>query len=84
MRTTVTLDADSDAIVRRLMRDRGLTFKEAVNAAIQAGVVARPRGRPFRTPTYDMGAPAIPVDKALRLAADLEDEVLIRKLAERK
>ena len=84
MRTTVTLDPDSDAIVRRLMRERGLSFKEAVNAAIRAGVTPRPRGRPFRTPTYDMGASAIPVDKALRLAADLEDEALIRKLAERK
>ena len=44
----------------------------------------RAPGRPFRTPTYDMGASSIPVDKALRLAADLEDEVLIRKLAEHK
>ena len=83
MRTTVTLDPDSDAIVRRLMRERGLSFKEAVNAAIRAGVNPGPR-RAFRTPTFAMGASAIPVDKALRLAADLEDEALIRKLAERK
>lgn len=33
MRTTVTLDAESGAIVRRLMRERGLTFKQALNTA---------------------------------------------------
>jgi hypothetical protein len=31
-----------------------------------------------------MGRPAVPIDKALRLAADLEDEEIIRKLAQRK
>ena len=84
MRTTVTLDPDSDAIVRRLMRERGLSFKEAVNAAIRAGSPKRGRVEPFHTPTFELGAPSIPLDKALRLAADLEDEALIRRLAERK
>jgi hypothetical protein len=83
MRTTVTLDADTDAIVRRLMRERGLTFKQAVNAAIRAGDPRRPAASTFATPTFDLGNPSIPIDKALRLAADLEDEALIRRLAER-
>jgi hypothetical protein len=84
MRTTVTLEPEAEAVVRRLMRERGLSFKQALNEAIRAG--ARPPGqRPaFSTRTFDMGAPAIPLDKALRLAADLEDEELIRKLAARK
>jgi hypothetical protein len=79
----VTLDADSEAIVRRLMRERSLTFKEAINSAIRAGARV-PEGAPFRTQTFDLGPPALPIDKALRLAADLEDEELIRKLALRK
>lgn len=84
MRTTITLDADSDAVVRRMMRERGLTFRQAVNAAIRAGAAER-RGDPaFRTPSFDMGPPAVPIDRALRLAADLEDEAIIRKLAERR
>jgi hypothetical protein len=83
MRTTVTLEDDSMAVVRRLMRERGMTFKQAVNEAIRAGA-ARPSRRSFRTRTADMGPPSLPLDKALRLAADLEDEELIRKLAERK
>lgn len=81
MRTTVTLDPDTDAYVRRLMRERGLTFKEAVNEAIRAGL-----GRPSTvsaTPTFRMGA-KVPLDKALRLAGELEDEELTRRLAARK
>jgi hypothetical protein len=84
MRTTITLDPDSDAVVRRMMRERGLTFRQAVNAAIRAGAVERRADAAFRTPTFDMGPPAVPIDKALRLAADLEDEAIIRKLAERR
>lgn len=83
MRTTVTLEDDTMAVVRRLMRERGMTFKQAVNEAIRAGA-ARTSRRSFRTRTADMGPPALPLDKALRLAAELEDEELIRKLAERK
>lgn len=82
MRTTVTLDPDTDAAVRRLMHERGLTFKQAVNAAIRAGTGTR--RRKFRTPTANLGPPRIPLDQALRLAADFEDEELIRKLAARK
>lgn len=84
MRTTVTLDADTDQIVRRLMRDRGMTFKQAVNEAIRAGNATPGRRRTFRTRTFDMGATAIPLDKAMRLAAELEDEELLRKIAARK
>ncbi len=84
MRTTVTLEADTDQIVRRLMRERGMTFKQAVNEAIRAGSGSRGRRRAFRTRTFDMGPAAIPLDKATRLAADLEDEELIRKIAARK
>lgn len=84
MRTTVTLESDADAIVRRLMRERGLSFKQAVNEAIRAGAGRGARRRSHRTPTFDMGAPLLPLDKALRLAAELEDEELIRKMSVRK
>ncbi len=83
MRTTVTLDPDADDIVRRLMREGGLSFKEAVNAAIRAGAPGRRRRR-HRTPTFDLGAQGTPLDKALRLASELEDAELVRKLAARR
>ena len=84
MRTTVTLAPDTDALVRRLMRARGLTFGQAVNEAIRSGA-SRRRGQPVaRTRTKPMGLPTVPIDKALQLAGQLEDEELIRRLALRK
>ncbi len=77
MRTTVTLDAEASAVVNRLMSERGLTFKQAVNAAIVAG--SRPRARAFRTPVYALGEPAVDLTHALRIAGELEDDELVRK-----
>ncbi len=81
MRTTVTLDADADAIVRKVMRERRLTFKQALNAVIRAGVGEASRSSRPRFRTFRMGAPRIPLDKALQLAAELDDEEIIRKMA---
>ena len=84
MRTTLTLDPDVEALVRQLMTDRGLSFKAAVNEAIRAGFRTPGRARPRRTRAFHMGQPLVPLTKALSLAADLEDEELVRKLALRK
>lgn len=84
MRTTLTLDADVAALVRKVMRARGRSFKEVVNEAIRRGLAAPERGGPYQTPTYKMGPARIPLDKALQLAAQMEDEELIRKMALRK
>jgi hypothetical protein len=84
MRTTVTLEPDVEALLKRLMRERSLSFKDALNHAVRAGLAAPPGTAPARTPTFAMGfEPAIPWDKALRLAAELEDEELVRRLAAR-
>jgi hypothetical protein len=81
MRTTVTLDPDTDAVVRRLMHERKLTFKQAVNMAIRAGT-RPPSAEPVQyTVPKHMGVPRVPLDKALQLAAQLEDEEIVRKLA---
>ncbi len=84
MRTTITLDPDTDAAVRKLMRERGLSFKQAVNQSIRAGVAPRQVAPPFRTRTFSMGRSSVSLDRFLRLAADLEDEEIVRKLALRK
>lgn len=85
MRTTVTLDPDVARLRERLMRERGLTFRHAVNHAIRAGLTGQAETAPVQTPTFRMGfEPAIPWDKALRLAAELEDGELVRRLAARK
>jgi hypothetical protein len=82
MRTTVTLDPDTRALVERTMRERGLTFKEALNDAIRAGLGAgSPEARVFTT-ARRLGPARIDLTKALRIAAELEDDVLARRLAE--
>jgi hypothetical protein len=85
MRTTVTLDPDTQSLVRALMQERGLTFKEALNSAIRAGALA-PHGRAgFATPTFAMGeTPQVDLDKSLRLAGQLEDEEIAGELAARR
>lgn len=82
VRTTVTLDPDVEALVKRAMEDRGVTFKQAVNDAIRAGMTGSREGSARSFPTYDMGEPFVDVTKALRLAGELEDEELARRLTQ--
>lgn len=85
MRTTVTLDPDVAARLREAARERGVSFKEALNAAVRAGLAAGHEPRPYRTPSRPLGLrPGINVDKALQLAGEMEDEELTRKLELRK
>jgi hypothetical protein len=86
MRTTVTLDADLDAKVRALARERGVSFKEALNSALRRGLAQDSEtSRPYRLPTRRMGLrPGVDLTKALALAAELEDAETIRELELRK
>ena len=79
MRTTVTLDPDTEHLVRRRMRETGASFKQALNDAIRSGLATQQDAPHFRTPTADLGVPAINLDRALRLADELEDEEIVRK-----
>jgi hypothetical protein len=86
MRTTVTLDPDLAARLQRLAVERGTTFKATINAAIRAGLDAGDAtARPYREVTRNLGVqPGVDLTKALRLAAELEDEETLRKLELRK
>ena len=80
MRTTLTLEPDVELLVQTAMRERGLTFKAAVNQAIRAGL-SRRSGPTFRQRTAAMGfRPDIDYDKALRIAAALEDQEALHTL----
>jgi hypothetical protein len=87
MRTTVTLDPDVEKMLRAAVSQRGLTFKEALNEAVRAGLSA-PRSRArskFRQKTFSMGSEQyFRWDKALATADAIEDEELARKLSLRK
>lgn len=82
MRTTVTLDPDARLLVERAMRERGVSFKQAVNDAIRAGLGADPATRRRYTTPRQLGPARVDLTHALRLAADLEDDALSRRLAE--
>ena len=82
MRTTVTLDPDVEVLVKRAMKDRGLSFKQAINEAIRVGMTASRPGTMPTFPSFDMGEPMVDVTKAIRLAGELEDDELTRRLAQ--
>jgi hypothetical protein len=82
VRTTVTLDPDTRLLVERLMRERGLSFKGAVNAAIRAGLADDPDERRSYTSPRRLGPARVDLTKALDVAERLEDDALARRLAE--
>jgi hypothetical protein len=87
MRTTVTLDPDVEGLLRTAMRERGVSFKQALNQAIRAGLVpqAPSRKKRFAQRTFRMGAEQyFRWEKALAASEAIEDEELARKLTLRK
>ncbi len=82
----MTLEPEVEALVRGAMRERGLSFKDAVNSAIRAGLtVTKPRRRRFVQTTFSLGAEQnFRWDKALAIAEAMEDEERGRKLSLQK
>jgi antitoxin component of RelBE/YafQ-DinJ toxin-antitoxin module len=82
MRTTLRLDDDLLLELKKRAGEEGLTLSEAVNLALRRGLASpkRPR-RVFRQKTHDLGRPSFDVTKANAVAAALEDETILRKLA---
>jgi len=64
MRTTVTLDDDIAAAIRRLRRVRNSTLKQVVNEALRRGIrdmtVRKRRRAMFRTRSVKLGSLLIP------------------------
>ncbi len=79
MRTTVTLDADAERLIREVMTEQRVSFKKALNDAVVAGLSGPRPQVTFETPTVALGRSYAPLDQALALAAELEDEELLRK-----
>jgi hypothetical protein len=86
MRTTIDLDPDVDARLRALARERGVSLRAVINDALRVG--SQPDAGdspPYRLPSRRLGLrPGINLDKALRLAGELEDDEILRKLDLRK
>lgn len=85
MRTTVDIEDDLLRSLRAEAARRRLPFKHLLNRLLRAGLegrAARPAG--YRCPTFAMGAPTHDLDKALGIAAALDDDAVRRKLDLRK
>jgi hypothetical protein len=86
MRTTVTLDQDVAMKLRLAARERGVSFKVALNDAVRAGIGGEGRAaRPYRVLTRRMGVRrGVDLDHTGRLLGELEDAEIARKLQLRK
>lgn len=84
MRTTVTLESDTRMLIERAMRERGLTFKQAINQAIRAGLGSTASPRRTYTEPRHLGSASVDITKALSLAGALEDEAVAARLSERR
>jgi hypothetical protein len=80
VRTTLTLDDDLAARLKELAHRRGISFKEALNAALRRGLLAPEgrgrRARPFRVRTFK--SPFQPGVDPLKLN-QLSDEIEVRR-----
>lgn len=81
MRTTVTLESDVADLLEQAMRERGVTFKQAINDAVRAGLRPEVSAVDITFPTFNLGEYRVALDSALTVAAALEDAEIAQQLA---
>jgi hypothetical protein len=88
MRTTIDIEAQLLKRLRAEAHRRGVSFKELLSGVIRRGLDERVpvKTTPYHCPTFAMGVPveSFNPDKALALAAALEDQEIARELTLRK
>jgi len=88
MRTTLTIDDQTFALLKEAAHNSGKPFKQVVNEALLLGLnkLEHPGVQAYRLQPVSMGGPrqGIELDKALALADDLENEAIAAKLEQRK
>jgi hypothetical protein len=81
MRTTVTLDDDVAAALKRRSRESDLPFKQVLNDTLRSGLFGGRRAKPYRMKPTALGIrPEIDLTRALAIADQLEDTELVHKL----
>lgn len=81
----MTIDEDVAQAIRQRMRERGAGFKEVLNDLLRRGLQSTEAPEPYTAPTFALRArPHLDLDKALSLAAALEDEETLRKVERAK
>ncbi len=87
MRTTVDLEPSILERIRKEAHRRGISFKDMLTLVLRRGLESRPESaKRFRTPTFAMGEPqpGVRLEKALRVAEELHDDVAATSLRARR
>jgi len=88
MRTTVRVDDELLDQLKAQARRENVSLTRLLNRTLKTGLQAggaRRRKQPiYHEQVHSLGAPRVALDKALALAAALEDEEIVRELALRK
>ena len=80
MRTTITIDADTEALLRQEVERTGLSFKMVLNQAIKRALGRRPSGVQLQPLFSAPFPPELTRQSFNRLAAEWEDEDTILEL----
>jgi len=85
MRTTVDIDPHLLRRLREEAKEQGVTFKAFLNRTLMKGLdESGATEDAYACPTYSMGTPRQPLERALRVADALHDEEVARELELRK
>ncbi len=88
MRTTVHIEDDLLRDLKEEAQRRKTSMTRLVNRVLRQGLAdmrqERKQRPAYREKTFHLGEPKVDLDKALRLAATLEDDEVCEKLARRK
>ena len=85
MRTTVDIERRLLERLRDAAHRERVSFKAFLNHTLRRGLESEASDAArYVCPTFSMGAPLRPIDKALAVADALEDEEMTRKLAQRE
>ncbi|MFZ4598422.1 MAG: hypothetical protein ACOYNN_07240 [Terrimicrobiaceae bacterium] len=81
MRTTVTIDPDTEALLREEIRRTGLSFKEVLNRSVRRAIVSHSpvRSRVAVKPIFNAPFPVDFENRSFNAVADeLNDEATLR------
>jgi len=84
MRTTVTLDADVQRLLKDAEHRTGRPFKQVLNDAVRAGLGrSGGRARAFKQPVFSLGRAKVDLTKATALAGELQDQEALARAGRR-
>ena len=81
MRTTVTIDADTEHLLREEVRRTGHSFKGVLNQSIRRGLSAAPVSKVQAEPVFAAPFPPELATSLNRLADELDDDKTLWGLA---